>query len=348
MAINSFLNRAIKKKTKFQIGQDVERLRREQNLNEDRDDVTVEPAPNPIPGYDEEKQQEQAAQQELYYGEDSKSQSDIYDDYYDSLEEQQDRRAGVGVGSGEADYNQDGSVSDEELDAYENGTTPGSYIDPEVEAALRRLLDPINTEEQKALAREQMERQLGQGLADMRAQASWGGLGLTGAVGALEGDLRSKAALGLTDQLLGIDERARQEELQRLGLAAGMFDRESGRQFSGDQAERDRAIDQQRYDNELAMLAIALKEMGIDLDVDEDGSISVNQTEEDRAIDDWSEDYEIVDGLFHDPVHVYNSPPPGGKKIGDYRLDPSWMGGGYPYEQWETADGEIVIVRKGE
>lgn len=191
---------------------------------------------------------------------------------------------------------------------YSTATGPSS-LDEEFEAWLReRLGEGVDTEEAERIAREQSERALGAGLADMNARASWGGLGLTGAVGAIEGDMRSRSGLELADQLLGIRDRARQEEFGR-GITIGDFlDRGTGREWGAEQAgtdrdwrtgeaekdrdwrtgesEKDRASRDRDRDDDLAFMNASLAEQGAGyrFERDEDGNLVMIEEEPEDAL----------------------------------------------------------------
>jgi hypothetical protein len=91
---------------------------------------------------------------------------------------------------------------------------------------------------------------MGAGIADMRAQGSMGGLGMVGATGALEGDLRRQGALDQAGAVFGLQQGARDEALARGQVGAGFFGEEAGRTFEQIEADKDRA----REDAMLSML----------------------------------------------------------------------------------------------
>lgn len=112
----------------------------------------------------------------------------------------------------------------------------GSYLDPQVEEYLRGIIanGPRDTSAEEALAQKQVDRQLGQALADSRARAGFAGFGLSGAAQAAEGDMRSKAADAALAQIFGLQQGARDEDFRNKELATGAFDKESGRQLTSD------------------------------------------------------------------------------------------------------------------
>lgn len=125
------------------------------------------------------------------------------------------------------------------------------YMNPELYAALMELMGgPRDLTDETATLQEQMDRQLGQALADQRSIGASGGLGLTGAQAALEGDTRSRAALDQSSAIFGLEQQARDEWLDRLGLAGSMFDPESERIFDEEQFGLDRV----REDEMLTLL----------------------------------------------------------------------------------------------
>jgi hypothetical protein len=127
-----------------------------------------------------------------------------------------------------------------------------SYMDPQFEAWLRDMLGgPRDTSSEQAYLEQIMQQQMGAGIADMRAQGSMGGLGMVGATGALEGDLRRQGALDQAGAVFGLQQGARDEALARGQVGAGFFGDEAGRTFEQLESDKDRA----REDAMLDMLS---------------------------------------------------------------------------------------------
>lgn len=86
--------------------------------------------------------------------------------------------------------------------------------------AINNLLGqgPRNTAEDEKLIRDQMLRDVGAGQADLNARMGASGFGTSGALGALSGDMRSRAALDAQKAISGVRTDARQEYLDRLGM----------------------------------------------------------------------------------------------------------------------------------
>lgn len=106
------------------------------------------------------------------------------------------------------------------------------YLDPQAEAWLRDLLEPTNTSAREQEARDQQQVALARGRADLDARGGMAGMGLAGGQIALGNQMERESAMGLADQILGIQEGARAEDLQRGALASEMLDR--GQQRSAD------------------------------------------------------------------------------------------------------------------
>jgi hypothetical protein len=86
--------------------------------------------------------------------------------------------------------------------------------------AWRELLEggPRDTAEQEALIREQMLRDVGVGQAGLNARLGASGFGTSGALGAMSGDMRATAALNAANSIQGVQQDARDEYLDQLGL----------------------------------------------------------------------------------------------------------------------------------
>ncbi|MBL0320580.1 MAG: hypothetical protein IPP74_14990 [Alphaproteobacteria bacterium] len=125
------------------------------------------------------------------------------------------------------------SVNDKFTDILTDKPGPGSFVgDPRDDSqtpmsneelyqqAISKLLGegPRNTTEDEKLIRDQMLRDVGAGQADLNARMGASGFGTSGALGALSGDMRSRAALDAQKAISGVRTDARQEYLDRLGM----------------------------------------------------------------------------------------------------------------------------------
>jgi hypothetical protein len=87
-----------------------------------------------------------------------------------------------------------------------------------VDAAVRKLLEDqkINTEKERAAMQEEMKVAEARDIQSMRARTGLGGMGLTGAAGAMESQVRSEGARKQALTTAEFDRQARQEELSRI------------------------------------------------------------------------------------------------------------------------------------
>jgi hypothetical protein len=96
----------------------------------------------------------------------------------------------------------------------------GGDIDAMIEEWLRGQLGGArDTSEEEELLRQAAEAMMGRGVTDSRARMGRMGFGASGAMGALEGDIRTEAARGLGQDIFGLRRDARQEELERARAA---------------------------------------------------------------------------------------------------------------------------------
>lgn len=79
--------------------------------------------------------------------------------------------------------------------------------------------DGVNTAEQEALIREQMQGVEGAGKVNARARAGRSGFASSGALAATEGDIARQARMAATEQILGERRSAREEQFGREGEA---------------------------------------------------------------------------------------------------------------------------------
>jgi len=131
--------------------------------------------------------------------------------------------------------------------------------DPRVDDILSGLLSgPRDTTEEKNLVEEKMMQEAMRGLVDNQARFGAMGMGTSGALANIDGQLRRDAGRDIALTQIGIDRDSRAEDLQRqsLGLSAErserQFDFDQGRyqdQFA--QNERDFSVNQDRYNDSL-------------------------------------------------------------------------------------------------
>jgi hypothetical protein len=88
------------------------------------------------------------------------------------------------------------------------------------ERAIATLLGsgPRDTAEDERLIREQMLNDVGAGQANLNARMAASGFGTSGALGALSGDMRSRASLDAAKAISSVKQSARDEYLDKLGL----------------------------------------------------------------------------------------------------------------------------------
>lgn len=113
------------------------------------------------------------------------------------------------------------------------GSEPeGASMQELVNEAIRKLLEGegVDTEAEKAARREQMLADEARAIQSLRARTGLGGMGLTGATGALESQLRTEAGRARTLTEAEIERAAREEALRRaqIGIGAGQAEREMG------------------------------------------------------------------------------------------------------------------------
>jgi len=100
--------------------------------------------------------------------------------------------------------------------------SPDERFDEDLARISERMLNEglRDTSADEAAIRERMEAQLGTQLRDQRAGMGRAGFGASGATAALETDARRRASRDATEQILGVQQGARDDELRRLGFAA--------------------------------------------------------------------------------------------------------------------------------
>lgn len=122
---------------------------------------------------------------------------------------------------------------------------PEASTNEQFDENVRKLMDQllsgqgmdVNTAEEEALIRQLMEDRLGQGLVEQRARMGRAGFGSSGALAAMEGDVRRQAAQQATQETLGLRRQAEQEAIDNALRAIGVdvSKRQEGRQSEFDQ-----------------------------------------------------------------------------------------------------------------
>jgi type II secretory pathway pseudopilin PulG len=80
----------------------------------------------------------------------------------------------------------------------------------------------VNTAEEEALIKELMQDRLGQGLVEQRARMGRAGFGASGALAAMEGDVRRQAGQQATQETLALRRQAEQEAIRNALQAVGV------------------------------------------------------------------------------------------------------------------------------
>jgi hypothetical protein len=94
--------------------------------------------------------------------------------------------------------------------------------------AMRKLLagGPRDTSEEERLLREQMQRDVGSGQANLNARMAAGGMGTSGALSALGTDMRSKAAFDAANSIQGVRSDARDEWSRNVQAGLGSMNQD--------------------------------------------------------------------------------------------------------------------------
>lgn len=87
---------------------------------------------------------------------------------------------------------------------------------------LKDAQNPRDTTAEEALIRQLMQDQLGQQLVDQRASMGRAGFGASGALAGIEADAQRKAAQAALGETFGVQQGARNEQLDRLRTGAGL------------------------------------------------------------------------------------------------------------------------------
>ena len=117
-----------------------------------------------------------------------------------------------------------GGTKDVTLPPPSDGSPPPAAPEPAqlteqemVDAAVRKLLEDqsVNTEKERAAMQGEMKAAEARDIQSMRARTGLGGMGLTGAAGAMESQVRTEGARKQALTTAEFDRQARQEELSR-------------------------------------------------------------------------------------------------------------------------------------
>lgn len=127
-------------------------------------------------------------------------------------------------------------------------TTPATASTDDIDQMIRDFVagrlsgaGKANTAEEEALIRQQMQGELGQSLVDQRARMGRAGFGASGAMGAIEGDVRRAAEMDALDQILGL---RRAEDQRSIENAMGAISAENQmRRGAADDAIRRMALE---------------------------------------------------------------------------------------------------------
>lgn len=107
-----------------------------------------------------------------------------------------------------------------------NQPPPPSSFEEKVSQLLEQLVSGkgmnVDTSEEEALIRELMQDRTGQALVEQRARMGRAGFGASGALAAMEGDVRRQAAQQAAQETLGLRRSAQQEAIDNALRAAGV------------------------------------------------------------------------------------------------------------------------------
>lgn len=113
-----------------------------------------------------------------------------------------------------------------ELEAANAATTTNTEFDTQVRQLMADLLAgrgmDVSTAEEEALIRELMQDKVGQGLVEQRARMGRAGFGASGALAAMEGDVRRQAGQQATQETLALRRQAEQEAINNALRAVGV------------------------------------------------------------------------------------------------------------------------------
>lgn len=116
-----------------------------------------------------------------------------------------------------------------------NKNVSNDTLDQQIRGLIENLVSGkgASTESEEALIKQLMEDRIGAGLVEQRARMGRAGFGASGALAAMEGDVRRQAAQGATQETLAIRRQAEQDAINRALEAIGV-DVEKRKQASED------------------------------------------------------------------------------------------------------------------
>lgn len=125
-------------------------------------------------------------------------------------------RGSFGLGQGQTNF-----LNPSEVAAAQNPMQPPELTQNKtLQDVLSELLNSSarDTASEEAMVRELLAGTVGQGQADLNARMAASGFGTSGALGALSGDMRARAARDAAQEILSLQQGARDEQLARLGM----------------------------------------------------------------------------------------------------------------------------------
>jgi hypothetical protein len=213
------------------------------------------------------------------------------------------------LGSSRGNRGQSSSVPAEVPTQYVDQTSGGSDEDGQervsneqmYDDAMRQLIGngPRNTAEEERLLREQMQRDVGAGQANLNARMAAGGMGTSGALSALGTDMRSQAAFEAANAIQGVRSDARDEWQQNVTAGLGLMNQ-----------DRNLDVQEAKYQQYLDMI----NEMFGPQDAEGDGG---TDTDGDGRNDHWGYD-------SNDPEQVARAKQYG-QSLENYNGDPSTL-----------------------
>jgi hypothetical protein len=105
-----------------------------------------------------------------------------------------------------------------------NKNVSNDTLDQQIRGLIENLISGkgASTESEEALIRQLMEDRIGAGLVEQRARMGRAGFGASGALAAMEGDVRRQAAQGATQETLAVRRQAEQDAINRALEAIGV------------------------------------------------------------------------------------------------------------------------------
>lgn len=146
-----------------------------------------------------------------------------------------DPTAGIWGGANSGTVGKPGTINTGTVGGTADPTPPGSvpplvfddrtYQQMMQDALMEKLMGGPQTAEEEALINQMMEAQVGQGVADARANMGGGGFAVGGALGALEGDIRREGSLAASGQIADLRQQEEAQWLEQvLGLSGSLQD----------------------------------------------------------------------------------------------------------------------------